>query len=130
MNAKTIVGLIVFCFVFVSSAFAVDVLTGKTFAGSMTKQGTTTGDPDNFIFKEGKFRSTACDQYGFKEGVYSATTKGAATAFEALTMNDEGTRISWKGIVEGGKLTGTATMTTAAREVTSYSFDGNLRTAH
>lgn len=127
MNAKTIVGLIVFCLVFVSSAFAVDALGGKTFAGSMTKQGTTTGDPDNFIFKDGKFRSTACDQYGFKEGAYSATTKGVATAFEALTMNDEGSKISWKGTVEGSKLSGTATMTTASREVTSYIFDGNLK---
>jgi len=33
----------------------------------MKEKGKTKGDRDTLIFKDGKFRSTACDVYGFSE---------------------------------------------------------------
>src|SRR5260370_22952269 len=58
------------------------MLDGKTFSGTLGEKGEIKGDQDNYVFKDGTFRSTACDVYGFSAAAYTAKADGHAIAFE------------------------------------------------
>ena len=49
---------------FVSGATAGGVLDGKTFVVEQGEKGEKAEYTDTLIFKDGRFRSTGCDQYG------------------------------------------------------------------
>ncbi len=113
-----------------TTASATQTLDGKTFAGEVKMEGDKKGDPDNFIFKEGKFRSTSCDQYGYTEAPYIITTEGNKTLFTATTKNDKGATIDWKGSFIGpqsDELVGTSVMTAADGKKTKMLFHGTLK---
>ena len=57
-------------------------LDGRNFDGIVLKCGETSGDADTLSFKDGRFRSSACDPYGYGDGAYTATQSGEAIAFE------------------------------------------------
>ena len=61
------------------------ILDGRNFDGIVLKCGETSGDADTLIFKDGRFRSSACDPYGYGDGAYTATRSGETIAFEAET---------------------------------------------
>jgi hypothetical protein len=86
------------------------VLDGRTFEGVVIERGKTSGDADTIIFKDGRFRSTACDQYGYGDGAYTAATAGESIAFEAQTESPQYGKLLWKGVVTGKKLDGSMTM--------------------
>ena len=88
---------------------ATNALDGQTFVGEVGEKGKTEGNRDNLIFKDGKFRSTACDPYGFGESTYTATVTGDATTFEAQTISPTDGTMQWKGTVKGNTVEGTAT---------------------
>ena len=85
-------------------------LDGKNFDGIVLERGKTSGDADTLIFKDGRFRSTACDQYGYGDGPYTATTSGETVTFEAETESPKYGKLLWKGVVRGPRLDGTMTM--------------------
>jgi hypothetical protein len=85
-------------------------LDGKNFDGIVLERGKTSGDADTLIFKDGRFRSTACDQYDYGDGPYTATTSGETVAFEAQTESPKYGKLLWKGVVRGPRLDGTLTM--------------------
>ena len=85
-------------------------LDGRSFDGIVLECGKTSGDADTLIFKDGRFRSTACDQYGYGDGPYSATPSGEAVVFEAETESPKYGKLLWKGVVRGPRLDGTMTM--------------------
>ena len=60
-------------------------LDGRNFDGIVLECGKTSGDADTLIFKGGRFRSTACDRYGYGDGAYTATRSGEEIVFEAET---------------------------------------------
>jgi hypothetical protein len=102
-------------------------LDGKTFAGEMTEKGKTKGDADTFVFRDGKFRSTACDAYGFTETAYTSAVSDVSTRFEAeATSPREGT-MKWKGTVRGDSLEGTAVWTKKGQADAVYTFKGTLK---
>ena len=74
------------------------------------KCGETSGDADTLSFKDGRFRSSACDPYGYGDGAYTATQSGEAIAFEAETESPQYGKLLWKGTVRGPRLDGTMTM--------------------
>lgn len=80
------------------------LLDGKSFAGFFVEKGKTSGDPDTLIFAGGRFRSSACDQYGYGDAPYVATAEGDAIRFEAETQSPRYGRLIWKGIVRGAEL--------------------------
>ena len=82
-------------------------LDGKTFMGQVGEKGKKKGDKDKLIFKDGKFRSTACDEYGFGDAPYTATVNGDITTFEAETFSSEEGKMKWSGIIKGDTLEGT-----------------------
>ena len=86
------------------------VLDGRNFEGVVLKRGETSGDADTLIFRDGRFRSTACDQYGYGDGPYTTSISGDAVLFEAQTESPNSGTLLWKGVVQSEKLDGTLTM--------------------
>ena len=85
-------------------------LDGRNFDGIVIECGKTSGDADRLIFKDGRFRSTACDQYGYGDGPYKATRSGETVVFEAETESPKYGKLLWNGVVRGPRLDGTMTM--------------------
>jgi hypothetical protein len=88
---------------------AAGVLDGKVFIGEIGGKGKAHGDKDEFHFQAGKFRSTACDPYGFTDGNYSTVMQGGTIAFEAQTTSPTDGTMVWEGTVHGDTIEGTAT---------------------
>jgi hypothetical protein len=84
----------------------IGVLDGKTFLSEFGRKDAKTDGNDELVFKDGKFRSTACDPYGFGEGDYTATVNQEAITFEAETFSTSEGKIKWIGTVKGNTLKG------------------------
>ncbi len=82
-------------------------LDGKRFDGVFMERGKTSGDADTLTFNNGRFRSSACDKYGYSDATYKTSTQGDATVFEAETESARYGKLLWKGIVRGEKLDAT-----------------------
>lgn len=102
-------------------------LDGKVFSGEVGEKGDKKGDADNFEFKNGTFRSTACDEFGFTSAPYSLTEKNGKRIFTSTTHNDGGDQITWNGEVKGDAISGTAERKTKSGEKFSMWFNGTLR---
>lgn len=88
-------------------AFASGALDGKRFDGVFLERGKTSGDADTLTFRDGRFRSSACDKYGYSDAAYKTSTVGDATVFEAETESARYGKLVWKGTVRGDKLDAT-----------------------
>jgi len=88
-------------------ALASGALDGKRFDGVFMERGKTSGDADTLTFRDGRFRSSACDKYGYSDAAYKTSTQGEATVFEAETESARYGKLLWKGTVRGGKLDAT-----------------------
>ena len=84
-------------------------LNGRRFDGVFLERGKTSGDADTLTFQGGRFRSSACDRYGYSDAAYQASAAGDAVAFEAETVSPKYGKLQWKGVVRGDKLDATAT---------------------
>jgi hypothetical protein len=83
-------------------------LDGKSFTVDSGEKGKPAGkEVEKLTFKDGKFRSAACDAYGFGDAAYTAHPAGAATAWEADTVSPKEGRIHWKGTAKGDTVEGT-----------------------
>ena len=129
LNSARMIGLIAVLFGFqvVIAADAPATLDGKTFAGMVKHKGEKKADKDNLIFKDGNLHSTACDEFGFKEGHYTSTTKGDTVTFQATTQNEEGAKIEWKGTVKGKKLTASGHWSREGNPPREMTFKGTLK---
>lgn len=85
-------------------------LDGKLFRGIVLERGKTEGDADTLTFENGRFRSSACDQYGYGDGAYTATTQDGATVFAAETESPKYGKLRFQGTVRGPRLDATLTM--------------------
>ncbi len=83
------------------------VLDGKTYFGQNGSKGKPADHDDEFIFKEGMFRSTSCDKYGFVEGRYETTETDGITYFKAVTESPSHGQMAWEGMVDSDSLEGT-----------------------
>ena len=92
-------------------AFAdTSALDGRSFEGVFLQRGKTSGDSDTLVFKDGRFRSSACDRYGYSDASHRTATSGDATRFQAETQSAKYGRLVWNGVVREGKLDATAVM--------------------
>ena len=94
----------------VPASVAAQSLDGRTFQGVFLERGKTSGDADTIIFKDGRFRSTACDRYGYSDAVYRISSAGDVTTFEAETHSAKYGKLLWSGVVRGKKLDATVMM--------------------
>jgi hypothetical protein len=83
------------------------LLDGRTYVGQKGGKGMPADRPDEFIFAEGRFRSTSCDPYGFGTGAYKATDVDGIITFEAVTQSPTHGEIAWRGAVSGDTLDAT-----------------------
>lgn len=90
-------------------------LDGREFQGVFLQRGKTSGDADTLVFNNGRFRSLACDRYGYSDAVYRTSSAGDSTRFEAETESAKYGKLVWRGVVRGGKLDATATMVRAGK---------------
>jgi len=103
-------------------------LDGKTYSGQLGMDGDQNGDPDEFIFSNGTFDSTACHQYGYGKGSYEAKTMEEAMTFKAETKSKEGSKMQWNGKVVGDRIDGTATQLSKDDKVLrSFWFKGTVK---
>jgi hypothetical protein len=104
-------------------------LDGKKFVGPTGEKGKKVHHIDAFSFSDGKFTSSACFQYGFKSGPYTATVEGDFIHFQAETSSPTHGKMVWKGTLDGDTLDVSYTWTkqrwlwTTFRE---YWFKGSL----
>ena len=92
-----------------------NALDGKRFEGVFLERGKTSGDADTLVFKDGRFRSLACDRYGYSDAAYRTAVIGDSTRFQAETESPKYGKLVWNGVVRGGKLDATATMVRAGK---------------
>jgi len=93
-----------------SSALPATILDGRRFDGIVLEAGHCQGDADTLIFDGGRFRSTACDRWGYGDGAYTAQVDGDRVCFEAETESARYGRLHWHGTIAGRRLDGTLTM--------------------
>ncbi len=84
-----------------------EALDGQSFEGVFIAKGKTRGDADTLTFKNGRFRSSACDKYGYSDATYKTTNEGDAIRFEAQTQSAKHGTLRWAGFVRGDKLDAT-----------------------
>jgi len=108
-NQKTVY-LLIMVFVLLAGIFtpvmgAAETATGlldeQTFFIEQGEKGKEANETDTLIFKDGRFRSTGCDQYGFGDAPYTATQEGNTIRFVADTFSEKSGTIHWEGTVEG-----------------------------
>jgi hypothetical protein len=93
-----------------SAGAQAQTLDGRTFQGVFLERGKTSGDADTLTFKDGRFRSSACDRYGYADAPYKAVAAADGTRFEAETQSAKYGKLLWSGQVRGGKLDATVMM--------------------
>lgn len=124
MKLRSLAFLLTFSLFLVPLAWATSPLDGKTYKGEVKTEGEEKGDEDSFIFKDGTFRSSACDEYGFKEAPYTLINKDGYLHFTATTKNKEGGTITWSGSVTGANIEGTAHRKMASGKSATMTFTG------
>jgi hypothetical protein len=98
-----------------SAGAQAQALEGRSFHGVFIERGKTSGDADTITFKDGRFRSSACDRYGYSDAPYKATPTADGTRFEAETQSPKYGKLLWSGQVRGGKLDATVMMERAGK---------------
>ena len=83
------------------------MLDGRAYLADAGHKGKAADEKDVITFADGKFHSSACDQYGYDKGAYKATKVGDAVEFEAVTLSEKYGRNVWKGTVKGNEIEGT-----------------------
>ena len=85
-------------------------LDGRVFVADAGEKGKAADEKGDIItFKDGKFHSSFCDQYGYGKGDYKATAQGESMAFEVETVSEKDGRLVWKGAVRGDQIEGVFT---------------------
>jgi len=102
-------------------------IDGKTYTGTLVKQGENQGDPDDFVFKDGKFISTACAGFGFKPAVYSIKQDGKTLQFSAQNETAAGVRMIWQGTIDGDHLVATSQWVRPDQPVVEFHASANLK---
>jgi hypothetical protein len=133
MKKMYIAGALYVLLVFVLSVLSISILAaagqgaldGKTFSGQMGEKGKN-GDKEELVFKDGKFTSVACEQYGFGDAPYTTSVNGDTTTFEADTVSAKAGKIHWTGTIIGSELTGTAVLTKAGQPPVEYWYKTTL----
>jgi hypothetical protein len=104
-------------------------LDGRSFVGETGEEGTTRGDPEEFVFAAGKFDPLGHHDRGFAAAPYHAERRGDAVAFRAETMSESAGRLRWTGTVRGDRLEGTVLWIKNGQAPKEYWFTGTLQTA-
>jgi hypothetical protein len=101
-------------------------LDGKSFAGETGEKGKAKGDPESFVFRDGKFDPIQCHPYGFSAAPYTARSEAGAVSFESETVSAKEGKMLWKGTVRGDALEGTMVWSKEGQAPLEYWFRAKL----
>jgi hypothetical protein len=116
LKLHSLLGLVALAAVVPASLAQAANLDGRSFDGVFLQRGKTSGDADTLTFKDGRFRSSACDRYGYSDAPYKTMADGDGLRFEAETQSAKYGKLVWNGTVRGGKLDATVMMVQAGKE--------------
>lgn len=116
MKLISMLGLATLAMAVVPPSLAADNLDGRSFHGVFLERGKTSGDADTIVFKDGRFRSTACDRYGYTDAPYKTVSTGDALRFEAETNSPKYGKLVWNGTIRGNKLDATVMMINGSKK--------------
>jgi hypothetical protein len=104
-------------------------LDGMSFAGESGEKGKPAmAEKDTIRFEKGRFRSAACDAYGFGDGAYTATAAGdGSVRWTAETTSPKEGRIQWQGTVKGDRIEATYVWTKAGQKPIEYWLKGTAQ---
>jgi hypothetical protein len=104
-------------------------LDGKTFLGESGEKGKPAmAEKDTLRFENGRFRSVACDAYGFGDAAYTATAGAdGSVRWTAETTSPKEGKIEWKGTVQGDRIEATYVWTKAGQKPIEYWMKGTAR---
>lgn len=83
------------------------ILDGKVFVGAIGDKGKEASDQDEIRFKNGRFHSVGCEEWGFGDAPYTARMDGDLVRFKAVTVSPKDGKIEWDGTVKGDTLEAT-----------------------
>jgi hypothetical protein len=102
-------------------------LDGRRFRGETGEKGKAKGDPESFVFADGRFDPLDCHRWGFAAAPYTARSEGDAVHFEAETVSPKEGSMVWKGKVQRDTLEGTMVWRKAGQDPIEYWFKGALQ---
>jgi hypothetical protein len=83
---------------------AASLLDGRTFHGEILDDKGVVRSKDVLTFKEGKFYSTTCAQFGFSAMPYWTRVEGETVHFLVEAANPESGRMLFKGSIRGERV--------------------------
>lgn len=126
MRSKTIWTTAITLFLLTSVASA-GSLDGKTFTIMIDDPTVEEPYEDTLIFEDGKFRSVACDEYGFDWAPYTTQAMaGGIVRFEVTAESEEEGTNHWVGKAVEDRIEGQFTWTKEGQEPIEYSFEGEV----
>ena len=111
-----------------ASAQALGTLDGKTFGGQVVdkSKGVEHAQPADFVFANGKFKSSFPRAAGYVPDKYTTSTEGNSIRFQSQMANKAGGKVQWSGMVRGQDIEGIFTVAEDGRNG-EYWFKGRLR---
>ena len=107
-------------------ALAADSLDGKSFSIKIKEYGKDgEATDDELIFKDGKFFSTDCEQYGFTPAIYESKSKGDVIKFESTLTSEKEGKAEWEGKVKGDSIEGTFIWSKEGQDLFIYTYEGS-----
>jgi hypothetical protein len=100
-------------------------LDGHTYAVEYKEKGGLLPSKDLLLFRNGRFRSTDCDSYGFGDAGYGGNARG----FSAETASAKEGRIAWQGAIAGDQIEGTFVWSRPGKSPIEYTFKGSATPA-
>src|SRR5215212_9763602 len=97
MRLSSLAGLVAIVAAVVPASVAAAELDGRSFTGVFIERGKTSGDSDTISFANGRFRSSACDRYGYSDAPYKVTAVGDTMRFETETESAKYGKLLWTG---------------------------------
>ena len=114
MNHNTISLIKIILLLFISSnifLFATSIqnnsnllLENRSFEGQTGIKGEKSDHIDVLKFKNGKFKSKRCKEWGFTAGKFNTTIEKDKILFDVYTKSSENGTLHWTGVVEDNKL--------------------------
>lgn len=93
------------------SALPPNLLDGKTFLAQSGEKGKKASNKDTIVFRDGRFLSEGCIQWGFGDAAYAAGTEGDGIRFQARTVSPTHGAMTWNGLVKGDTIEATSKWT-------------------
>jgi hypothetical protein len=94
-----------------SAVSALNPLDGKSFIAQSGEKGKRESNKDTIVFRNGRFLSEGCSQFGFKDAPYQATVDGATIRFHAETHSTTHGTMIWDGTVKDNAIEATSLWT-------------------